>query len=85
MSRTWQIEEAKDKLGEVIEEAIQHGPQIISREGTEVVVVISYGEYLVLKGDRNNLAKFFLESPLRESGLDLRRDRSGEGNLTSHR
>ena len=76
MARTWQIQEAKGKLGEVIEEAIQHGPQIISRQGTEVAVVLSYEEYLVLKGDRTNLAQFFLESPLRDSGLDLRSERS---------
>jgi antitoxin Phd len=76
MARTWQIQEAKDKLGEVIEEAIQHGPQIISREGAEVAVVLSYKEYLVLKGDRTNLTQFFLESPLRGSNLDLKRDRS---------
>jgi antitoxin Phd len=76
MARTWLLEEAKDKLSEVIEEAIQHGPQIISRQGAEVAVVLSYEEYLVLKGDRTNLAQFFLDSPLRDSGLDLRRDRS---------
>jgi len=76
MTRTWPIQEAKDKLSEVIEEAIQHGPQIISRQGTKVAVVLSYEEYFVLKGDRTNLAQFFLESPLRGSGLDLKRDRS---------
>ena len=75
MARTWQTQEAKDKLSELIENAIQHGPQIISREGTETAVVLSYEEYLVLKG-RTNLAQFFLDSPLRDSGLDLRRDRS---------
>jgi antitoxin Phd len=76
MARVWQIEEAEDKLSEVIEEAIQHGPQIISREGTEVAVVLSYEEYLTLKGDRTNLAQFFLKSPLPGSDLDLKRDRS---------
>jgi antitoxin Phd len=76
MARTWLLEEAKNKLGEMIEEAIQHGPQIISRQGTDIAVILSYEEYLVLKGNRANLAQFFLESPLRGSGLDLRRDRS---------
>jgi prevent-host-death family protein len=31
MARVWQIQEAKNKLSEVVEEAIQHGPQVISR------------------------------------------------------
>ncbi|MFL6234619.1 MAG: type II toxin-antitoxin system prevent-host-death family antitoxin, partial [Thermoanaerobaculia bacterium] len=33
----------------MIEEAIQHGPQVISRSGAEVAVVLSYEEYLALK------------------------------------
>jgi prevent-host-death family protein len=76
MERVWTIQEAQDKLSEVIEEAIQHGPQVISRQGTEVAVVLSSEEYLALKKGQTSLAQFFLESPLRGSGLDLKRDRS---------
>jgi len=79
MSRVWQLQEAKNKLSEVVEEAIQHGPQVISRRGAEVAVVLSYAEYLTLKKSRTNLAQFFLESPLRGSGLDLKRDRRPAG------
>ena len=79
MSRVWQIQKAKNKLSEVVEEAIQHGPQVISRGGTEVAVVLSYEEYLTLKKGRTNLAQFLLESPLRGSGLDLTRDRRPAG------
>ena len=56
--RAWTIQEAQDRLGEVIEEAIQQGPQIISRQGTEIAVVLSYEEYLALKGTRTNLSQF---------------------------
>jgi antitoxin Phd len=76
MGRDWTIQEAQERLGDVVEEAIQHGPQVISRQGIEVAVVLSYEEYLDLKGRRTNLAQFFIESPLRDSGLDLKRDRS---------
>lgn len=76
MSRVWQIQEAKNKLSEVVEEAIQHGPQVISRRGAEVAVVLSYEEYLSLRKSRTNLADFFLSSPLAGSELDLERDRS---------
>lgn len=79
MARVWQIQEAKNKLREVVEEAIQHGPQFISRRGAEIAVVLSYKEYLTLKKSRTNLAQFFLESPLRGSGLDLERDRRPAG------
>ena len=75
MARVWQIQEAKNKLSEVVEEAIHHGPQVISRRGAEVAVVLSYEEYRTLKKSRTNLAQFLLESPLRGSNLDLERDR----------
>ena len=32
MKRVWQLQEAKNKLSEVVDEAIQHGPQIITNE-----------------------------------------------------
>jgi antitoxin Phd len=79
MARVWQLQEAKNKLSEVVEEAIEHGPQVISRRGAEVAVVLSYKEYLTLKKSRTNLAQFFLESPLRGSNLDLERDRRPAG------
>jgi prevent-host-death family protein len=79
MARVWQIQEAKNKLSEVVEEAIQHGPQVISRRGAEIAVVLSYEEYLTLKKSKTNLAQFFLDSPLRGSGLDLERDRRPAG------
>lgn len=79
MARVWQIQEAKNKLSEVVEEAIHHGPQVISRRGAEVAVVLSYEEYRTLKKSRTNLAQFLLESPLRGSNLDLERDRRPAG------
>ena len=79
MAHVWQLQEAKNKLSEVVEEAIQHGPQVISRRGAEVAVVLSVEEYRTLKKSRTNLAQFFLESPLRGSNLDLKRDKRPAG------
>ena len=45
MARVWQIQEAKNKLSEVVEESIKHGPQIITKRGVETVIVLSYAEY----------------------------------------
>ena len=41
MSHTWQLQEAKNKLSEVVDEAIREGPQVITGRGEEVAVVIS--------------------------------------------
>lgn len=74
MQKVWQIQEAKNKLSEVVERAIESGPQILTRRGAEVAVVLSYPEYLQLKRKQVPLSEFFRRSPLGE--LDLERDRS---------
>lgn len=78
MTRVRQIQEAKKKLGEIVDEA-QRGPQAISPRDAEAAVVLSDEEYLKLKKNGRNLAQFFLESPLRDSELDLTRDRGPAG------
>jgi antitoxin Phd len=74
MLQSWPIQEAKNKLSEVIEEAIEKGPQILTRRGVEVAVVLSFDEYLQLKGKQTSLSELFRQSPLAD--LDLERDRS---------
>jgi len=76
MQRSWQIQEAKNKLSEVVEEAIEKGPQILTRRGVEVAVVLSFPEYLELKKKQIPLSELFRRVPLPLGELDLERDRS---------
>ncbi len=73
----WQLQEAKNKFSEVVDEAIRHGPQIITKRGIETVIVLSYSEYRKAMLNQKKLSDFFRESPLAKAGLDLRRDKSG--------
>lgn len=73
MDRVWQLQEAKNRLSELIDAALKHGPQVITRRGTEVAIVISYAEYRKLKKAQKKLSVFFHESPL--AGLSFERDR----------
>lgn len=77
MARIWQLQEAKNKLSEVVNEAIKHGPQIITKRGVETVIVLSYDQYRKALLNQKKLSEFFRESPLAKSDLDLRRDKSG--------
>lgn len=72
----WQIQEAKNKLSEVIDHALEQGPQIITRRGVEAVIVLSYQEYRKLVSSQRKLSDFFRESPLAGIDLDLGRDTS---------
>jgi prevent-host-death family protein len=69
----WQIQEAKNKLSEVIDRALRQGPQIITRRGVEAVIVLSYQEYRKLLLSRTKLSDFFRESPLTGTPLDVPR------------
>jgi antitoxin Phd len=76
MSHIWQLQEAKNKLSEVVEAALNDGPQVITRRGADTAVVLSYAEYRRLLLTQKKLSDFFRESPLAEVELDLTRDSS---------
>jgi antitoxin Phd len=75
--QVWQLQDAKNRFSRVVEQAIQQGPQIITRHGIEAVIVMSYQEYRRMMLSQNKLSDFFRESPLAGVALDLRRDKSG--------
>ena len=75
MIQTWQLQEAKNKLSQVVDNAVNSGPQIITRRGVEVVIVISYAEYQRMVASRGSLSDFFARSPLAGIELDLRGER----------
>jgi len=76
MFQTWQLQEAKDKLSQVVDEAQRSGPQLITRHGVKTAVVLSFEDYRRLTASRKKLSEFFRESPLAEIELDLKRDKS---------
>ena len=76
MSRIWQLQEAKSKLSELVNQVLKEGPQIITRRGDEVVVVISYDEFTRLQKPEIDLVEFFRKSPLVGADIELERDQS---------
>jgi antitoxin Phd len=76
MEHTWQLQDAKNKFSEVVNEALRRGPQIITRRGVQAVVVLSYDEYQRLQKPQSDLVTFFQTSPMAGVELDLRRDES---------
>ena len=76
MTQVWQLQEAKNKLSEVVERALEGEPQIITRRGEEVAVVVSAEEYRRLTRPQQSLVEFLRASPLAGVDLDLARDQS---------
>jgi prevent-host-death family protein len=72
-TQTWTVAEAKAKFSELIDKAKSEGPQKITKHGRTTAVVVA-AEYWTRKTERKgNLAEFLSASPLRGSGLKLRR------------
>jgi prevent-host-death family protein len=60
---TWQLQEAKTRLSELIEEAHLRGPQIITRHGAERAVILSVADYRALVAHKPNLVQYLLGGP----------------------
>lgn len=67
--------EAKNKLSEVIAAAEAGEVQVITKNGKETAVVISYKEFQRLTARQESLSEFLLNSPLRGANFDLTRSK----------
>ncbi len=79
LSDSWQVQSAKARFSEVFRRARTHGPQRITRQGKDGVVMIAEEQYEQLVGKSRqpkNIVDFFRQSPLMGLKLNLKRDRS---------
>ncbi|HEX3424050.1 MAG TPA: type II toxin-antitoxin system Phd/YefM family antitoxin [Sphingomicrobium sp.] len=74
-TETWTVAQAKAKLSEVIDKARHQGPQLVTRNGKDAVVVVDAGQWERIQNreKRGSFADFLLSSPLRGSGLKTTR------------
>ena len=77
----WTVANAKAHLSEVIERA-QSAPQMITRNGTPSVVMVSVEEWNRKTARKGSLASFLMESSLAGSDLDEGRDTSAPRDLS---
>jgi prevent-host-death family protein len=72
-TQSWTVAEAKAKFSELIQRAKSEGPQKITKHGRTAAVVVAAEEWKRKAERKGNLAEFLAASPLRGSGLKLRR------------
>lgn len=72
-TQTWTVAEAKAKFSELIAKAKSEGPQTITKHGRTTAVVVAAEDWRRKTERKGNLAEFLSASPLRSSGLKLRR------------
>jgi len=74
--QTWQLQQAKSRLSEVVRLCVQEGPQVLTVRGKEEVVLLAKKEYELLIGSKPNLFEFMRHSPLKGLEIPLERERT---------
>lgn len=72
---SWQLQEAKQKFSELIERTLRDGPQIVTRRGEGVVVIVPVEEFERLTRGPRDFKQFLSSAPDLE---DLEAERSGD-------
>jgi antitoxin Phd len=75
-SLPWQLQTAKAQFSEVFRRAREGAPQVVTRQDKEAVVIVAIEEFERLThraAQPKSLSKFFADSPLAGSGIDLER------------
>jgi prevent-host-death family protein len=81
MNNIWQLQDAKSKFSELVEQALANGVQIVTRRGQKTVVVLPFEEYQRLAKPSDSLAQFLMSSPLPGSELTIERDKRSPRNI----
>jgi antitoxin Phd len=73
---TWQLQEAKAHLSELVKKASSGVPQEITLRGKPAVIVLSTQQYEKLKRPKQKLVSFLRQSPLADMDIESNRDKS---------
>jgi prevent-host-death family protein len=68
----WQVQDAKQRFSELIRTAQADGPQIVTRHGEEIAVVVDIADYRRLKGETIEFKDYLRVGPTLDD-LDLSR------------
>ena len=73
----WQLQEAKQRFSELVRHARAEGPQVVTKHGEEVAVVVSIEEYRRLTDELPSFKQFLLAAPdLEALEIDRSRERA---------
>ena len=76
MSSVWALQDAKSKFSAVVNMACEVEPQIVTRHGQPVVVMLSYSEYRKLSEPARSPIDVLFGGPKIDGGLRTQRDKS---------
>lgn len=71
----WQVQEAKQRFSEVIRAAEAGEPQIVTKHGEEIAVVIDIAEYRRLRGEAVNFMGYLRVGAEADADFEIERGR----------
>jgi prevent-host-death family protein len=69
----WQIQEAKARFSEMVERTLREGPQIVTRHGKPVAVLVKAEQYRRLRAGNKTFKALLASAPLQ--GVEIGRSR----------
>jgi prevent-host-death family protein len=70
MSTRWALQDAGNRLDELVDTAVREGPQTITRKGKDTAVLLSVDLFRNLTSRGGGLVRFLRDSPLKDVELD---------------
>ena len=71
IEKRWALQDAKSHFSSLLDRAQNSGPQMVTKDGEDAVVVLSSADYQKLTKPKTSLVEFLQNSPLAEEDLDL--------------
>ena len=78
---SWPVQDAKARFCEFLDACLQEGPQMVTRRGDPVVVVVSVETWRRLASPSPSLKDFLRAAPLDGVELDLSRETGERGEV----
>ena len=74
-NNSWQLQDAKSKFSQLVENAMHNRPQFVTKRGNNAVVVLAFSEYEKMIKPKTDLVTFFQTSPLADVELEVDRSK----------
>ena len=62
---SWQLQEAKQRFSELVRRTLEEGPQVDTRHGEDVVVVVPVEEFRRMSGKKPDFKEYLMSAPER--------------------
>ena len=82
ITKSWQLQDAKNRFSEVVERALKEGPQTVTRHGKAAVIIVSVADYEKSQVTRKSLIELLRECPEDLGEIVRPRDRLPARNIS---